>query len=118
LPAPTQTAAQRRALIDKRLSDLRRSLNGDVNGANGSAHPSNGDGSSSLHPASLRLHDSHAPAAANPGNGATARAMPNRSDDDIVVRRLRRAAEQETDPGLKQKLWQEYADYRKNVQGK
>jgi hypothetical protein len=115
---PTQTAAQRRALIDKRLSDLRRSLNGDANGSYGGGDPPNGDGNSSLHPASLRLHDSRAPAGANPGNGATNREMPNRSGDDIVVRRLRKAAEQETDPGLKQKLWQEWADYRKNVQGK
>jgi hypothetical protein len=70
------------------LSDLRRSLDGDANGSNGGADPSNGDGNSSLHPASLRLHDSRAPAAGNPGNGATTREMPNRSGDDIVIRRL------------------------------
>jgi hypothetical protein len=44
--------------------------------------------------------------------------MPARSGDDIVARRLRKAAEQETDPGLKQKLWREYVDYRQNAQGK
>jgi hypothetical protein len=35
-----------------------------------------------------------------------------------VARRLRRAAEQETDPELKEKLWKEYTVYKRNVQGK
>jgi hypothetical protein len=52
------------------------------------------------------------------GNGASAREIPDGSDDDIVARRLRKAAEQETDPELKEKLWQEYAQYKKNVQAK
>lgn len=34
-------------------------------------------------------------------------------DDDIVARQLREAAEQETDPELKAKLWQEYEDYKR-----
>jgi hypothetical protein len=54
----------------------------------------------------------------NAGNGATAREIPDGSDDDVVARRLRQAAEQETDPELKEKLWQEYRDYKKNAQGK
>ena len=37
---------------------------------------------------------------------------------DIVARRLRKAAEQETDPELKEKLWKEYIEYKKNGQGK
>jgi chorismate mutase len=36
----------------------------------------------------------------------------------VVARRLRQAAQQETDPELKEKLWQEYIDYKKNAQGK
>jgi hypothetical protein len=36
-------------------------------------------------------------------------------DDDIVARQLREAAERETDPELKAKLWQEYRDYKKSV---
>jgi len=52
------------------------------------------------------------------GNGATAREIPDGSDDDIVARRLRKAAEQETDPELKEKLWKEYVDYKKNAQGR
>lgn len=35
-----------------------------------------------------------------------------RADDDIVARQLREAAEKETDPELKEKLWQEYRKYR------
>jgi hypothetical protein len=54
----------------------------------------------------------------NAGNGAVAREVPDGSDDDVVARRLRQAAQQETDPELKEKLWQEYTDYKKNAQGK
>ncbi len=57
-------------------------------------------------------------AAGTTGNGATAREIPDGSDDDIVARRLRKAAEQETDPELKDKLWKEYIDYKKNAPGK
>ncbi len=35
-------------------------------------------------------------------------------DDDIVAKQLREAAEGETDPELKKKLWKEYEQYRKN----
>jgi hypothetical protein len=52
------------------------------------------------------------------GNGAVAGEVPDGSDDDIVARRLRKAAEQETDPELRDKLWKEYADYKNNAQGK
>ena len=46
------------------------------------------------------------------GNGATAHEIPDGSDDDIIAVRLRRAAENETDPDIKGKLWKEYVDYR------
>lgn len=36
-------------------------------------------------------------------------------DDDIVARQLREAAEDETDPELKEKLWKEYEDYKRNT---
>jgi hypothetical protein len=35
-----------------------------------------------------------------------------KEDDDIVARQLREAAENETDPELKAKLWKEYEDYK------
>ena len=52
------------------------------------------------------------------GNGAVATEVPDGNDDDVVARRLRNAAEQETDPELKDKLWKEYVEYKKNTQGK
>jgi len=36
------------------------------------------------------------------------------ADDDIVARQLREAAEKETDPELKAKLWKEYEEYKKS----
>jgi hypothetical protein len=52
------------------------------------------------------------------GNGATMPKVVTGSDNDIVARRLRKAAEQETDPALRQKLWKEYADYRQGIAAK
>jgi hypothetical protein len=51
------------------------------------------------------------------GGGRAARRIPSGEDDDIIARRLRRAAEAETDPELKQKLWDEYIDYKENTRG-
>ena len=39
----------------------------------------------------------------------------NPKDDDIVARQLREAAENETDPELREKLWKEYEQYRSNT---
>lgn len=39
----------------------------------------------------------------------------NTQDDDIVARQLREAAEKETDPELKEKLWEEYRDYKRSI---
>lgn len=39
-------------------------------------------------------------------------APPDEGDDDIVARQLREAAEKETDPVLREKLWQEYRRYK------
>jgi hypothetical protein len=41
--------------------------------------------------------------------------IPDGSDDDIVARQLREAAMQETDPELREKLWQEYRNYKKGA---
>jgi hypothetical protein len=49
------------------------------------------------------------------GGGRSAKPIPSGQDDDIVARRLRRAAENETDPELKEKLWNEYRDYKENT---
>ena len=34
------------------------------------------------------------------------------SDDDVVARQLREAAENETDPELRKRLWEEYRHYK------
>jgi len=60
------------------------------------------------------------PARTSAGTGGSGKGAVERedgSDDDIVARRLRRAAEQETDPELKEKLWKEYDDYKRSVRG-
>jgi hypothetical protein len=52
------------------------------------------------------------------GGGAAAKPIPSGDDDDIIARRLRKAAEAETDPELKEKLWNEYRDYKANTGGR
>ncbi len=51
---------------------------------------------------------------ADPGKGGVARGSRDlsKSDDDIVARQLREAAEQETDPEVKARLWEEYRKYK------
>jgi hypothetical protein len=41
--------------------------------------------------------------------------IPDASDDDVVARQLREAAEKETDPELKAKLWEEYRRYKRGT---
>lgn len=41
--------------------------------------------------------------------------IPDGSDDDVVARQLREAAEKETDPELKKKLWEEYKKYKRGT---
>ena len=45
-------------------------------------------------------------------------APPEDSDDDIVARQLREAAESETDPELREKLWEEYRRYKADTAAK
>ena len=48
------------------------------------------------------------------GAGAPPGSYTPSPDDDIVARQLREAAEKETDPKLKAKLWKEYEAYKKS----
>jgi len=48
------------------------------------------------------------------GAGGADQGRASYEDDDIVARQLREAAENETDPELKEKLWKEYDEYKKN----
>ena len=40
---------------------------------------------------------------------------PDGSDDDVIARQIREAAEKETDPELKRKLWEEYKRYKDGI---
>jgi hypothetical protein len=40
--------------------------------------------------------------------------VPDGEDDDVVARQLREAAENEQDPELRKKLWEEYREYKEN----
>ena len=79
------------------------------------ASPSSGAVSGESAPVATRstsIRKTSLSAARAGGNGATAQKVTAGSDNDIVARRLRKAAEQETNPALRAKLWKEYADYR------
>ena len=67
---------------------------------------------------SALIRKSSLSSAGSGGNGATMPKVVAGSDNDIVARRLRKAAEQEADPALRQKLWKEYADYRQGIAAK
>lgn len=41
--------------------------------------------------------------------------IPDGSDDDVVARQLREAAEKESDPELRKKLWEEYKKYKQGT---
>lgn len=63
------------------------------------------------------------PSASGPGKKPQGAEAPKRhqsqdgaGDDDIIARQLREAAEKETDPILKEKLWAEYNKYKKAKQ--
>jgi hypothetical protein len=81
------------------------------------------DRSGDLQSAGVQQEAGPAAAAASAGqqgsgaSGASSNPIPSGADDDIVARRLRRAAENETDPELKEKLWKEYRDYKENTKG-
>jgi hypothetical protein len=63
--------------------------------------------------------DSGARGGSGTGDQAVARGrpadIPDGSDDDLVARQLREAAEKETDPELKKKLWEEYRKYKQGT---
>ena len=50
------------------------------------------------------------------GPNAVPSDIPDGRDDDIVARQLREAAMKETDPELRERLWEEYRQYKKSTQ--
>jgi len=141
-PAPAMTPEERHAVLDKQLSDSlgafdatlqkeqqrlaqqRDARQMPVSGiATTDAEPMRGKRGDSTKGAErsgdLKSdRDARGAATAANGNGFTPREVRDGNDDDIVSRRLRKAAEQETDPELREKLWKEYADYKQNAQAK
>ena len=142
------TADERRTVLDKRLDDSlgefdktlgdeqartarERDARGTTVAAGGGAAQSGGEGAgegSSREGGLSSERSAGASASASggergdrgaaAGSGAPDRGVPSGDDDDIVARRLRRAAEQETDPELREKLWKEYTEYKRSVQGR
>jgi hypothetical protein len=49
------------------------------------------------------------------GTRGQAADIPDGSDDDLVARQMREAAEKETNPELKKKLWEEYRKYKQGT---
>lgn len=49
------------------------------------------------------------------GDNGAPPGTPDGNDDDVVARQLREAAEKETDPVLKKKLWEEYRKYKEGA---
>ena len=76
----------------------------DVRGAGGAGARGSGLGQTP----DLSGETSGTPRPAGAGAGADA---PESRDDDVVARQLREAAERETDPALREKLWREYRRY-------
>lgn len=88
--------------------------------ATSSAGLARGTGAVTANARTTLIHKSSVPptTTGGGGNGATAQKVSAGSDNDIVARRLRKAAEQEADPALKAKLWKEYAQYEQGIAGK
>jgi hypothetical protein len=49
------------------------------------------------------------------GNNGAPPGTPDGSDDDVVARQLREAAEKEPDPVLQKKIWEEYRKYKEGT---
>ena len=126
-----QTAEERRAALDKRLNDSLGSFDAKLRNEQQkiaqerdarqptvptvAASDSSGKADAGLtaEPPATAIGGDESTA----GNGAAARELPDGNDDDVLARRLRKAAEQETDPELQDKLWLEYVEYKKNALG-
>ena len=77
----------------------------------GSSQQTSGGGTDLASASSKQQQDAMAGAEGSAGDADRVRTQ----DDDIVARQLREAAEKETDPELKEKLWKEYRDYKKSL---
>ena len=55
------------------------------------------------------------PAGPGPVSPAVPRDVGDGKDDDVVARQLREAATNEKDPAIREKLWEEYREYKKSA---
>jgi hypothetical protein len=99
------------------------SAGGETDGDGTEPGAAGGTGSGSAADGELTGTGSTTPDGARGGPGTASRKgssgqppdIPDGSDDDVVARQLREAAEKETDPELKKKLWDEYRKYKKGT---
>ena len=71
-----------------------------------------GGGNSGQNMPAPRTRSTPRPPARTSGDGVVPDDIPDARDDDIIARQLREAAMQETDPVLREKLWEEYRRYK------
>jgi len=109
------------------LGDASRTGGGSAAGSGGSggspgSAPQSGAGSSANSTGQGGGDSSGGTPAAGGSGGGSGAPVPSDvgdgNDDDIVARQLREAAMKEEDPALREKLWQEYRDYKKGVRPK
>jgi len=90
--------------------------NPDMPGGSGNADMPGGSGNADMPGRGGPLgvpSNRNAPPPPSPAAGADVpEDIPDAKDDDIIARQLREAAQQETDPELKEKLWDEYRRYK------
>ena len=55
------------------------------------------------------------PAGPGPDRPAVPADVGDGKDDDVVARQLREAATKEKDPAIREKLWEEYREYKKGT---
>ena len=79
----------------------------------GAGEPVGGEAGATGTPGAMGRGGGASPGAEASRTGAPGGTLPPPEDDDIVARQLREAAEKETDPELKKKLWEEYWRYKK-----
>ena len=72
-----------------------------------------GDGSATGSGGERTAGGAGAGGATGSGAGAMPADIPDGRDDDIVARQIREAAMNETDPELREALWEEYRQYKR-----
>ena len=105
-----------RAVLREAEAASKRGDNGSSPGQTSAADTTMGNNStvaSSSATTATRGRVNMPPAPPKRGDAAATTNLPDAKDDDIIARQLREAAMQETDPELKEKLWDEYRRYKK-----